>query len=163
MRGGCVSSSCPARVAAPARGAPACTQGCAGARAGWKRMALLVLYFAPDTLRVPENFRAVSERLLVRTPLSYPPNPTLIYCSSARAARAWQPASSRRAARRAHGRRGAGPPAVSAEPARWREAAARRLPRCVLQAVRARGRLRASVAHHAVSVFTLCACDLCLR
>ncbi len=72
MRGGCVSSSCPALVAAPARGAPACTQGCAGARAGWKRMALLVLYFAPDTLRVPENFRAVSERLLVRTPLSYP-------------------------------------------------------------------------------------------
>ncbi len=29
-------------------------------------MALLVLYFAPDTLRVPANFDAVSERLLVR-------------------------------------------------------------------------------------------------
>ena len=33
---------------------------------GWHRMALLVLYFAPDTLRVPANFDAVSERLLVR-------------------------------------------------------------------------------------------------
>lgn len=31
-------------------------------------MALLVLYFAPDTLRVPANFDAVSERLLVRRP-----------------------------------------------------------------------------------------------
>lgn len=28
-------------------------------------MALLVLYFAPERLRVPENFDAVSERLLV--------------------------------------------------------------------------------------------------
>ena len=34
---------------------------------GWHRMALLVLYFAPERLRVPENFDAVSERLLVRT------------------------------------------------------------------------------------------------
>lgn len=30
-------------------------------------MALLVLYFAPERLRVPENFDAVSERLLVCT------------------------------------------------------------------------------------------------
>ncbi|KAK9836203.1 hypothetical protein WJX81_008501 [Elliptochloris bilobata] len=32
---------------------------------GWHRMALLVLYFAPEKLRVPSNFDAVSERLLV--------------------------------------------------------------------------------------------------
>lgn len=38
-------------------------------------MALLVLYFAPDTLRVPDNFRAVSERLLVRVPSPYPALP----------------------------------------------------------------------------------------
>lgn len=65
----------------------ACPEVCSE-RAGWKRMALLVLYFAPDTLRFPDNFRAVSERLLVRT-LSARHTSTCATVSLASAVQAW--------------------------------------------------------------------------